>query len=199
MRDELRAIQCELNAPKNQYNKFGGYNYRNCEYILEAVKPLLKKYGAELTLTDKIVLIGDRFYVEATAVYTCKDDTVVVTAFAREPDTKKGMDASQITGTASSYARKYALNGLFLIDDNKDPDTDEHHIESEARAERAEAEEETPRIGAQQVELLVGLADEKNVSIQAVCERFGVERVQELTMKEFVKATRMLEATKRRD
>ena len=124
--DALMKIQQELKAPKNQFNSFGKYKYRSCEDILEAVKPLLSKYTAQLTLSDEIVQIGDRVYVKATASIT--DGLVIteVTAYAREPIEKKGMDESQITGTASSYARKYALNGLFLIDDTKDADTDEY-------------------------------------------------------------------------
>ena len=121
---ELQEIQRRLQAPKNQRNNFGGYNYRSCEDILEAVKPLLAELHCTLTLTDDIVSIGDRIYVKATA--QLRSDTgssCATTAFAREEETKKGMDAAQITGSASSYARKYALNGLFCIDDNKDPDT----------------------------------------------------------------------------
>lgn len=117
---KLTEIQQKLKAPKNQYNSFGGYNYRNCEDILEAVKPLL---GASvLTLSDSIINVGDRYYVEATATFIDGDLVTSTNAFARETDVKKGMDPAQITGSASSYARKYALNGLFLIDDTKDPD-----------------------------------------------------------------------------
>ncbi len=133
----LQQIQTELKAPKGQYNSFGKYKYRSCEDILEAVKPLLAKHGAELMISDNIEFIGDRFYVRATAVMR-KDGEVIgtATAFAREPAEKKGMDESQITGTASSYARKYALNGLLLIDDTKDDDTDEAKIEREARSKK---------------------------------------------------------------
>lgn len=122
--EKLLKIQQTLKAPKNQRNNFGGFNYRSCEDILEAVKPLLD--GAILTLNDEIVLLGNRFYVKATATFIDGDFQTSTTAFAREPDTKKGMDEPQITGTASSYARKYALNGLFLIDDQKDADTNEY-------------------------------------------------------------------------
>lgn len=121
---KLNEIQQKLKSPKNQHNSFGGYNYRSCEDILEAVKPLLG--DSILTITDKIVLIGDRFYVEATATFSDGDNSISVSAYAREPELKKGMDAAQITGSASSYARKYALNGLFLIDDTKDPDTQDN-------------------------------------------------------------------------
>lgn len=120
--DSLIAIQSELKAPKGQYNKFGGYSYRSCEDILEAVKPLLKEHGCVLAITDSIVEVGGRVYVEATAKLSNDAQEIKATAYAREPETKKGMDASQITGAASSYARKYALNGLFLIDDAKDAD-----------------------------------------------------------------------------
>jgi hypothetical protein len=123
----LQSIQSELRAPKNQTNKFGGYNYRSCEDILEAVKPLLKTYDSVLTISDEIVEVGGRVYVKATARLTEKAGVVTeTTAFAREAENKKGMDESQITGAASSYARKYALNGLFCIDDNKDADTGHH-------------------------------------------------------------------------
>lgn len=123
--EKLQQIQAELKAPKNQYNSFGKYAYRSAEDILEAVKPLLSKDGSLLTISDEVVQVGGRVYVKAICTYTEGGDSLTVTAFAREPENKKGMDESQITGTASSYARKYALNGLFLIDDNKDPDTNE--------------------------------------------------------------------------
>ncbi|EPL7530619.1 ERF family protein [Escherichia coli] len=119
---KLWTIQQTLNAPKNQRNNFGGYSYRSAEDILEAVKPLLQ--NITLTLNDEIVLIGDRYYVKATATLSDGEDAVCVTAYAREEESKRGMDASQLTGATSSYARKYALNGLFCIDDAKDPDTD---------------------------------------------------------------------------
>lgn len=125
---KLLNIQTELKAPKGQKNTFGNYKYRSCEDILEAVKPLLKQNKASLQLTDKVEFIGDRYYIKATAILkdTEEEDTIENTAYARESETKKGMDDSQITGTASSYARKYALNGLFCIDDTKDADTNEY-------------------------------------------------------------------------
>ena len=124
--EKLLAIQNELKAPKSQFNKFGGYNYRNCEDILEAVKPLCAKHKALVFLTDDIVQNGDRYYVKATATFVdveSPETPILVTAYAREEETKKGMDGSQVTGASSSYARKYALNGLFDIDDTKDSDT----------------------------------------------------------------------------
>ena len=124
---KLLAVQQALKAPKDQFNDFGKYKYRSCENILESVKPLLAENALALTLTDEIVPVGDRIYVRATAKLfdteaTDSMDFVTVSAYAREEDTKKGMDASQVTGAASSYARKYALNGLFCIDDTKDSD-----------------------------------------------------------------------------
>ncbi len=123
--EKLLGIQSELKAPKGQYNKFGNYNYRSCEDILEAVKPLNVKYKTTVYLTDKVIQMGGRYYVEATAhfidVESC--ESIEITAYAREEESKKGMDGSQVTGASSSYARKYALNGLFDIDDTKDSDT----------------------------------------------------------------------------
>lgn len=124
----LMAVQAELKAPKNQHNSFGKYDYRSAEDIIEAVKPLLKENGLFLNMSDEIVLIGDRYYVKATVkvVDVVTGESVQASALAREAAQKKGMDESQVTGTASSYARKYALNGLFAIDDNRDADTDEY-------------------------------------------------------------------------
>lgn len=124
--EKLSAIQQELKAPKNLYNSFGNFNYRSCEDILEAVKPICAKHHVVLILEDLLVTIGDRYYVQATARLHDLDDGITyiqTTAYAREEETKKGMDASQVTGASSSYARKYALNGLFCIDDSKDSDS----------------------------------------------------------------------------
>lgn len=143
---KLMTIQKELKAPKNQFNSFGKYKYRSCEDILEAVKPLLAKQGCVLTLSDEVVEIGSRVYVKATATITDGTTPYTVTAFAREEAEKKGMDGSQITGTASSYARKYALNGLFCIDDTKDADTDEHTKQTTKKEkEKPETAKETYR------------------------------------------------------
>lgn len=149
--EKLLRVQVELKAPKGQYNSFGKYKYRSCEDILTAVKPLLEKVKATITISDELVLVGDRFYIKATASFIDTDTnlgtTIENTAFAREDENKKGMDGSQITGTASSYARKYALNGLLLIDDTKDADTDENHNERKAKAEKAEREPAEDRTG----------------------------------------------------
>lgn len=122
---KLMNIQQELKAPKGQYNSFGKYAYRSCEDILEAVKPLLKKEKVALTISDELHYIGNRYYIKATATLIDTESEAIISnsAYAREEETKKGMDGSQITGASSSYARKYALNGLFGIDDNKDSDT----------------------------------------------------------------------------
>lgn len=152
--EKLLAIQSELKAPKGQYNSFGKYKYRSAEDILEAVKPLLAKYKALLILTDAINVVGEEYtentktlrtYLTATAKFIDTEsndinDIIVVCASAREPQTKTGMDASQITGTASSYARKYALNGLFCIDDTKDADTDEYHKQTTKAIAKSVAE-----------------------------------------------------------
>lgn len=135
---ELIAIQSELKAPKSQFNKFGGYKYRKAEDILEAVKPLLNKQKCTLTITDDIVMVGNRIYVKATAtIKNEKGECETTTGWAREEESKKGMDGSQITGASSSYARKYALNGLFAIDDNADSDTtnDGQHQEAQQQTQ----------------------------------------------------------------
>lgn len=132
----LMAVQAELKAPKNQHNSFGKYDYRSAEDIIEAVKPLLKDNGLFLNMSDEIVLIGDRYYVKATVkvVDVVTGESVQTSALAREAAQKKGMDESQVTGTASSYARKYALNGLFAIDDNRDADTNEYAAQTSQNA-----------------------------------------------------------------
>ena len=123
---KLAKVQFELKAPKSNFNKFGGFYYRSLEDILEAVKPLLDKHGLTLTISDEPVMVGDRFYIKATARLSDGKESIEVTAYAREPQSKTKMDDAQLTGASSSYARKYCLNGLFLIDDTKDPDTDEY-------------------------------------------------------------------------
>lgn len=128
---KLIKVQSTLKAPKNQRNTFGGYNYRSCEDILEALKPLLAENGLILTISDEIVMLGNRYYVKAEACITDGETKITNSAFAREAESKKGMDDSQITGAASSYARKYALNGLLCIDDTKDADATNDHGKAE--------------------------------------------------------------------
>ncbi len=131
LHEKLQHIQASLKAPKGQRNKFGNYNYRSLEDIIEAVKPLLAELGAYILLSDQIVQIGERYYVQARAVLSDGVNEIVVTAYAREPLSRKGMDESQITGAASSYARKYAMNGLLAIDDTRDADATNKHEEKE--------------------------------------------------------------------
>lgn len=141
--EKLSKVQSELKAPKGQYNSFGKYKYRSCEDILEAVKPLNAKHGVVLTVGDEVVEISNRFYVKATATLVDIEsgEKVTNTALAREDDAKKGMDGSQITGTASSYARKYCLNGLYCIDDTKDADTDEYRAQQEHKPQESKRQE----------------------------------------------------------
>ena len=152
----LTELQNELKAPKNLFNSFGKYAYRNAEAILEAVKPLLAKYKLQQTVSDKIVMVGDRYYLVATVTVTDGTESVSVEGWARESTEKKGMDDSQITGTASSYARKYALNGMYAIDDTKDADTDEFHAQTTTKYASKE--------------------DKK--AFQDVCEKAGVNPVE---------------------
>ena len=176
IKKKLGEIQCELKAPKGQYNSFGKYKYRSCEDILEAVKPLLKKNGCVLKLSDDVVNIGDRFYVKATAALLSVDDDegIFVTAWAREELEKKGQDGSQITGTASSYARKYALNGLFCIDDTKDADTDEYtaktKVEKPAAKKAAPKQEKT----LTNREKVIVAAEEKGISMKDLAAQYGL-------------------------
>lgn len=191
--EKLSHIQQEMKAPKNLLNSFGGYNYRNAEGILEAFKPYEGKYGVALVLEDEIVEVGSRVYVKANAtiVDTEKEGAITVSAFAREPETKKGMDESQITGAASSYARKYALNGLFLLDDTKDPDTDEYTAkkngmsaeEMKAQQEDAKKTEEvksTP-LPANRIEVLMGTLTKHGINAKDVYKHYGITKKSSLT------------------
>lgn len=180
----LTTIQTELKAPKSKYNSFGKYNYRSCEDILEAVKPLLSKYEASLTIRDEMIAVGERIYVKAIATFRSKDGDAEATAFAREPESKKGMDESQITGTASSYARKYALNGLFLIDDTKDADTDEYTAQTQDISGKI--------ISQQKANALQILLMEKNVNAEKLLEQYGVKSVKDLNEKQHADIIRRL-------
>ena len=173
MVDKLMRIQAKLKAPKGQRNSFGNYNYRSCEDILEAVKPLLAEEGCTLTLSDEIELIGDRYYIKATATLKSDKEEIQVSAYAREEQAKKGMDSAQVTGATSSYARKYALNGLFCIDDNKDPDTDEYTKQKKKAQESAKAEE---NITAEMEKNAIELASDREVkTFMDMCEKLGVD------------------------
>ena len=180
--EKLSAVQQELKAPKDKKNTFGGYNYRSAEGILEAVKPVLKKYKAAVLLSDEITATGNRIYVKATAEFLDQEsinDSVHVTAYAREAEQKKGMDESQITGTASSYARKYALNGLLLIDDTKDADTDEYQKQTNDKVAKA-ADDEGEKISSRKAKLITDLAAEAKVELKTVL----MKPLEELTNKQ---------------
>lgn len=185
----LLKIQSELKAPKSLYNSFGKYSYRSAETILEAVKPLLAQYGAQLTLSDEIIAVNDRVYVKATASITDGTETVEVTAFAREPDEKKGMDGSQITGTASSYARKYALNGLFLIDDTKDADTDEYKMQTEGKQKPPAVQ-----IKKTTADKLLAELERTGVSGGSMLKSYNVKALAELTEEQGQQALKKLES-----
>lgn len=200
--DKLRMVQQKLKAPKNQYNSYGKYRYRSCEDILEGVKPLLEEVGAAIVLTDTIEQVGDRFYIKTTATFMDGADIICNTAYARESDDRKGMDESQITGTASSYARKYALNGLLLIDDTKDADSDENHNEAVGRS-RSEAAKKTQAtkeknaadsankiISEKDLNVLIELMKKKGISPD---QKFKGKELKDLTNAEWVAAVNWLE------
>ena len=189
--EKLMHIQTEIKAPKNLYNSFGKYKYRNAEGICEAVKPYLAKENASLVLHDDLVNVGDRIYVKATACLIDNESgrTVEATAFAREALSKKGMDDSQITGTASSYARKYALNGLFLLDDTKDADTDENRIERENRqAEKT--------ISKTEAKALYAMLQNRGIDVNDFMAEKNIQKLSDLSPEEYAKAMRELEGGK---
>lgn len=178
--EKLMNIQKELKAPKGQYNSFGKYKYRSCEDILESVKPLLEKYKVTIILTDKLEQIGERYYIRAMAILfdTESDNSIENTAYAREEETKKGMDGSQITGTSSSYARKYALNGLLLIDDTKDADTDEFTKENNKGKTKEEPKEK--KITPGQLKVLSKLYTGDN--LVKLLELNNLEKLEDMSM-----------------
>jgi hypothetical protein len=179
----MKNIQALLKAPKGQFNNFGKYKYRSCEDIVEAVKPLLADAGYHLNITDDVVLVGDRFYIKATAsVWHDQSLIAVASAFAREPEEKKGMDSSQITGTASSYARKYALNGLFAIDDTKDADTMDNK------------EPVDPAITDTQYQEISDLLSETDSNITMFCKHFKIKEVINLKQSDYERAKTALMA-----
>lgn len=185
-------IQTEIKAPKNLYNSFGKYKYRNAEGICEAVKPYLAKENVSLTLADEIIEVGGRIYVKASATLMDNetDDYIQTFALARESAEKKGMDDSQITGTASSYARKYALNGLFLLDDTKDADSDEYknQIDAKKEQEKAEAEQkkiENSVISETKVKALLARCEKEGVDVQRILTLYKVKSFADLTELKF--------------
>lgn len=185
----LLQIQSELKAPKGQYNSFGKYKYRSCEDILEAAKPICAKHGVILTLSDELVNIGERYYIKATArLVDDEGGSAEVTAYAREEETKKGMDGSQITGTASSYARKYALNGLFLIDDTKDADTDEYKKQSDKKQTSKPQEEPKELTNREKV---IIIAKERGISLNELAKDYELSG--STTEEEYAKVLKDLE------
>lgn len=193
--EKLILVQEELKAPKNQWNKFGKYNYRSCEDILEALKPLLVKYRLGQTISDDIKMIGDRYYVEATVTLINIDNTNEViknTSYARESEIKKGMDSSQVTGASSSYSRKYALNGLYGIDDSKDFD-DEFMSKknSNSKTQNNKVQKNNTRnninstISKSQQDILIKIAKGQNNIAAAVIKKAGYNKSSEIKVKDF--------------
>ena len=182
---KLNKIQVELKAPKGQYNKFGNYKYRNSEDILEALKPLLEKYKAAINITDEIILIGDRYYIKATAsLYDIESGIFIdAVAYAREEEHKKGMDSSQITGSTSSYARKYALNGLLAMDDTKDSDTTNKHEQEENKVDKKT--ENNKFISQAQQKRLFAIAKSNAELVKGVIKNYGHESTSTITKQEY--------------
>ena len=185
IQEKLKMIQCELKAPKSQHNNFGNYKYRSLEDINESVKPILDKVGATIVLSDDIVFMGERYYVKATATLydTESNESISVTALARETDVKKGMDSSQVTGATSSYARKYALNGLFAIDDTKDADSEEYKTEDD---KRGNAKATIQSITKAQVKEIRDLAEVKRIKISDLEDKKS-KKIEEFTPAEYAK------------
>lgn len=198
--EKLLNIQSELKAPKTQNNKFGGYKYRSCEDILEAVKPLCKKNKATLALSDKLENIGERYYIKATASLMDIEDTkgdgiacIENTAYAREEESKKGMDGSQITGTASSYARKYALNGLFCIDDTKDADTDEYE-QQQRKSENSE--KVITKTMADALSKSIDNAKIPDEIVELILSQYGYTSTSEIKVKDYTQIVNDLKSRK---
>ena len=204
--EKLLNIQNELKAPKNQWNSFGKYAFRNCEDILEAVKPICLKYKALTYISDEIVTIGDRYYVRATAVLVdCEkeklesSDIICVTALAREAENKTGMDLAQVTGATSSYARKYALNGLFDIDDTKDPDTEEHKNQQEKSSENKKTTKPVEKVQVKlisdaQRKRLFAISNGNNDVVRNVLNRYKYEKTEQIQTKDYDSICKEIEA-----
>lgn len=190
--EKILRVQEQLKAPKSNYNSFGKYRYRSLEDILTAAKPLLASEGLMLTIKDDVEQIGDRYYIKAIAEITDGEDSVKNTALAREEDVKKGMDGSQITGTASSYARKYCLNGLLLIDDTKDADTDEFRAQSQRSStpypHSGEKKRQTPKkMTAKAVDTLVQILMDEKIPLDKFMKQYGISELKELPFEVYEK------------
>lgn len=197
--EKLAVIQSKLKAPKGQYNKFGNYNYRSCEDILEAVKPLLAETKTVLSVTDQMEIVGTRVYVRAEAhLRDCEDASssgeLVTVAYAREEESKKGMDSSQVTGAASSYARKYALNGLFCIDDNKDSDSTNTGDKGKTSGKKTQPEKESEMISSENIMSIKNIIDKYPESklMDQIKVRFKVDDIKCLTKEKGQKCLKML-------
>jgi hypothetical protein len=192
---KLIEVQKELKAPKNQRNSFGNYNYRSCEDILEALKPVLSEHGATVFISDKPVVKENLWsYIEATATFvdTESGDSVSVTAYAREAEMKKGMDVSQITGSASSYARKYALNGLFLIDDTRDADTDEQHLQTTGAKQKAFSKDDVTALRLDLVKVATATKKDVNDLESWVAQQIGLNSFEAINQSSFAKANALV-------
>ena len=192
---KLIKVQQELKAPKNQRNTFGNYNYRSAEDILEALKPILAKHEATAILSYKIIVKENLWtYVEATATFVDIEtgESTCTTGYAREAETKKGMDPSQITGSASSYAGKYALNGLFLIDDTKDADTDEHHRQTAGAKQKAFSKDDVTALRLDLVKVATATKKDVNELEAWVSQQIGVENFDSINQSSFVKANALV-------
>ena len=192
---KLIKVQMELKAPKNQRNTFGNYNYRNAEDILEALKPILAKHEADVFISYKIVVKENLWtYVEATATFVDIEtgESTCTTGYAREAETKKGMDPSQITGSASSYAAKYALNGLFLIDDTKDADTDEHHRQTTGAKPKAFTKDDVTALRLDLVKVATATKKDVNELEAWVSQQIGVDNFDTINQLSFVKANALV-------
>lgn len=186
LKAKLMNIQVELKAPKNLHNSYGNYNYRNAEGILEALKPYEAKYKVCVIISDEIIGIGDRIYVKAIATIRdiSSDEEITAVAYAREAETKKGMDDAQVTGATSSYARKYALNGLFLLDDTKDVDTDEYQAQknkAEAKSKKtsettAKADDSVYQETKKAYMALAAYCTENNIDLNVICQTQGLNK-----------------------
>ena len=188
--EKLAIIQQELIAPKNQYNSFGKYNYRSCEDILEGLKPCLRNVRAAVTVSDEVVQIGERYYIKATATLhdTESNESISNTAYAREDEGKKGMDVSQVTGATSSYARKYALNGLFCIDDVKDADTRDNRqneAKEQKQAEEHQKEFENSVVSEVKVKALMVRCEKEGVDTEKILKLYKVKSLSDLTELKF--------------
>ncbi len=186
--EKLLNVQTELKAPKNQFNKFGGFKYRSCEDILEALKPVLSKYKLAMIITDDIITVNNRNYVKATVrlFNTEKEEFIENSAIAREEESKKGMDGSQITGASSSYARKYALNGLFAIDDTKDSDSTNTYDGIEKKSKVQEYLNSRTGMVERLTEYLTG------ENLERTLNHFGVKEINEMTDEQLQEATKKI-------